>query len=220
MDYFQYVVRITNEAEIIRSDNDWGALIPPTIDYAEQRIYRELDLLYTRAVSTQGVLASSVRTLTLPTDVGTFIVVEQINAVSTGGTRYQMQPVTKEFIDAVYPNASTAVNSVPQYFAPISNSLYLVGPAPNASYAAEVIGTIRPNPLSSANSSTILTQYVPDLFMAASLIYLSETSEGKAAWEAEYQKRLPGAQMEQLRARFEGAAWTPMTPAPVDPPRV
>lgn len=220
MDYYQYVIRVANTAEVLRTDQDWGALIPPTIDYAEQRIYRELDVLNSRITSTTATVASSDRSVSLSTTQGRIIVVETMSAVSTGGSRYQMVPVTKEFVDAVYPNTSSSINGVPQYFAPVTDQLFLIGPAANATYNMEVIGTIRPSALSSGNSSTFLTTYCPDLFIAASMIYLSEGSEGKAVWENEYQKLFTSAVQENLRQRYEDSAWTPMKEAPVQPPRV
>lgn len=220
MDYFQYIVRVTEKSKLHQSDQDWAALLPPTIDYAEQRIYRELDVLNTRITSTTTTVASSGRSFTLSTSPqGPIIVVESMSAVSSGGVRYQMVPVTKEFVDAVYPNTSTSINGIPAYFAPVTDQSFLIGPPANATYNMEIMATIRPASLSSANSSTFLTQYCPDLFMAASMVYLVDSAE-KIIWETEYQKLFLSAGQEQLRQRYEGSAWTPMIQAPVQPPRV
>jgi hypothetical protein len=139
-----------------------------------------------------------------------------------------MVPVTKEFLDAVYPNVTTI--GTPQYFAPVSNTVFLIGPSPDVNYTAEVIGTQRPTPLSVSNSSTFLTSYCPDLFMAASMVFATayqrdfgaQADDPKSAnsWEQQYQTLVGSAQQEQLRTRYEGAAWTPMVQAPVQPPRV
>lgn len=200
------------------TDANFTTFLPGCIDYAEQRIYRDLDILNSRIVDTTGVFLQNQENFTVPTGQGTFIVVEAMNA-TVNNVRSQMVPVTKEFIYAVYPSL-TAATGVPEYFAPISDTLFLIAPAPDQNYTAEVIGTQRPAALSSGNSSTFLTQYCPDLFMAASLVFafgyqrdfggMSDDPKSAASWEDQYSKLLGSAKEEQLRARYEGAAWTPM----------
>lgn len=217
MNYFQYVARVADAAKGLKADVNLPIVVPAAIEYAEQRIYRDLDILNARIVSTTATVTTSGRNVTLPTSQGTIIVVETMSAVSQAGARSQMVPVTKEFIDAVYPNTSTSINRTPKYFAPITDQSFLIGPPADTTYNMEIIGVIRPSPLSSANSSTFLTRYCPDLFVAASLVYVSDD---KTVWEDQYQKLVATAIQENLRQRFEGAAWTPMEEAPVQPPRV
>lgn len=227
LDYTTYVAQLSNLMVIPSTDSNFSTFLPGCIDYAEQRIYRELDIINTRMLDNTSVFTAGVRSFTLPISVGTFIVVEDMNAVSqSSGTRNQMIPVTKEFIDAVYPNV--AASGTPQYFAPYQGTDYLIGPTPDANYTAEVIGTQRPTALSSANTSTFLTTYCPDLFIAASMVFATgyqrdfgaETDDPKmVTWETQYQALMGSAKQEQLRAKFEGAAWTPMENAPIQPPR-
>ena len=225
--YTTYVDQLANMMVIPTADTNFQTFLPGCIDYAEQRIYRDLDVLNSRVVSTAGSLQANTRTFSLPTDQGAFITVETMSAFLSSGPRQQMVCTTKDFINAVYPSETVATGS-PLYFAPISNTLYMVGPAPDIIYPLEVIGTIRPAALSSANSSTFLTQYCPDLFMAGSMIFamgyqrdwgsMSDDPKAAVSWEQQYGTLLVSAREEQLRARFEGAAWTPM--APSNQPRV
>lgn len=227
--YTSYVEQLSNLMVIPSTDANFTTFLPGCIDYAEQRIYRELDLLVSRVTSTAASFSSGVRTFSPSTTSGTFIVIETINAISSGGTRYQMVPVTKEFIDAVYPGTSSSVLGRPQYFAPVSNTSFLIAPAPDSAYSAEVIGVIRPTPLSASNSSTFLTANYPDLFIAASMVFATgyqrdfgaETDDPKmpGSWESQYQALLASAMQESMRAKYEGSAWTPKVPVQGPPPR-
>ncbi len=227
--YTTYVDQLANLMVIPSTDSNFTTFLPGCIDYAEQRIYRELDFLATRVVDATTAFENTTRDFTLPTTSGTYVVVETINSISPSGIRTQMIPVTKEFIDGVYPN--TATSGTPQYFAPITDQSYLIAPTPASSdYVAEVIGVVRPTALSSTNTATFITTYCPDLFIAASMVFATgyqrdfgaESDDPKSAgsWEQQYQLLMASAAQEQLRNRFEGAAWTPMIQAPVQPPRV
>ena len=153
-------------------------MLPGAIDYAEGRLYRELDLLITRVTDTSGSFSIQNRNFALPTSIGTFLVVEELSAITPSGvsantgTRNPLVPTSKQFIDAVYPSAVTA-NGVPEFYARVSDTQIIVGPAPDMSYVAEVIGTQRPLPLTAANSSTFLTQILPELFIVASMVFVS-----------------------------------------------
>lgn len=227
--YTTYVAQLSNLMVISSTDSNFTTFLPGCIDYAEQRIYRELDFLNTRVTDTTRTFGAGLRTFSLPTGTGTYIVVESMNAISqSSGTRNQMVPVTKEFIDAVYPNTTTT--GTPQYFAPVTNAQYMIAPTPSVNFTAEIIGTQRPTALSSTNTTTFITTYCPDLFIAASMVFAtgyqrdfgaeSDDPKSGASWEQQYQNLMASVSQEQLRAKFEGAAWTPMIPAPVQPPRV
>lgn len=215
-------------------------MTPGMIDYAEQRCYRDLDLLHNQITDATAFVSSGNRNFSLPVTAtsefsGVYITVDQINiitpstALSSNGSRNNLIPASREFIDTVYPSGQTATN-VPQFYAMVSNTEVMFGPAPDAAYNAEVVGIQRPNPLSSANSSTILTQYVPDLFVAASMVFASgyqqnfsaqgDNPQQGSAWEAQYTKLMQTADAEQMRAKFQGDAWTTQTPSPMaKPPR-
>ena len=234
--YTTYVSQLANLMVQDSTTTDFQTFLPGCIDYAEQRMYRELDLQVTRVTDTTGTFITNNQQFTLPTGSGSFVVVEQINVFTplgsnqVDGTRTPLIPVTKEFINATWPS-NTANTDVPQYFAPLSNTVYLVAPSPDAAYTAEVVGTIRPTPLSSSNTSTFLTANLPDVFMAASMIFASayqrdfggqtDNPPQAVSWEAEYGKLMMSANYEELRKRFMGPAWQPMSVSPIaSPPRV
>ena len=67
--------------------------------------------------------------------------------------------------------------AVPALYAMITDQQIIVGPAPGLmtkrKYTIECIGTIRPAPLSPTNTTTYLSLYLPDLFLAASMVFMS-----------------------------------------------
>src|SRR5262245_37339966 len=82
----------------------WQLMLPNFIDYAEQRIYRKLDLRDTRISSYLGLVLAGNQLMVLPTDTGTFVVVDQINVVTpVGATAFSanrvfntLQPTTMD----------------------------------------------------------------------------------------------------------------------------
>lgn len=234
--YTTWLNQLANMMVIPTTDANFITFVPGCIDYAEQRMYRELDLQVSRVVDSSATFTANTRNFTLPTQNGTFLVVEQMNAITpvgTGasqGTRNPLSIVTKEWMDFTYPSA-TAGTGVPQYFAPINNTVYEVGPSPDANYTVEVIGTQRPAALSVTNTTTFLTTILPDAFFAASMVFAAgyqrdfgaqtDNPQASLSWETQYGKLMASANVEELRKRFMAPAWQAMTPAPTaTPPRV
>jgi hypothetical protein len=201
------------------------------IDYAELRICRDLDFLFTSSANSSFALTQNDRRVTIPQ--GTFVVTEQINVITPFGTvnpelgtRNPLLPATKEFLDAVYGSASTA--GVPKYYCAFNDNVFLVGPFPNQAYQIEIVGTVRPAPLSVGNPTTFISSYLPDLFIMASMIYITgyQRNFGKIAddpamaitYEQQYQTLLKGALVEEMRKKYEASAWSSQSPSPVATP--
>ena len=235
LNYSTYQAQLANLMVAQITDPNFITFLPGCIDYAEQRMYRELDLQVTRNADSSITLSSGVRTINLPTDLGTFLVVEQFNvwtpstALSSNAVRVPLTPVTKEYLDFAWPSAG-AFNGVPIYYAPLDNNTFVLGPSPDQAYPLEVIGTIRPPPLSISNSSTFLTQVLPDMFIAASMVFAtgymrnygaqSDDPQMGASWESQYKQLFASANNEELRKRFQSQGWQSMTPnAIATPPR-
>lgn len=228
--YASYQAALAVEMVTSVTDPNFVAILPTIIDYAEQRLYRELDLLTTVTSDASAALAISDRRFTFPQH---FVTSQQVNVITPAGpidpaigTRVPLTPVTKEYLDNVWPSASGA--AVPTQFAMITDQTIIVGPWPDAAYQVEVIGTIRPVPLSASNTTTFLTNYLPDLFLAASMVsasgymrnFGSQADDPKMAqsWESQYQALKASADVENMRAKYASAAWSSMQPTPIATP--
>lgn len=232
--YSTYVTALSELTVIPAANTDFIAILPNAIDYAEQRIYRELNLLSTVVADASAALTAGNRNFSLPTANGVFVVVNGINAITPvatvpdSGTRNQLIPVAKEFLDSVWP--SSTGSTLPQYFAMVTQTAIVVGPWPDQAYRMEVIGTQRPTPLSSTNTQTFLSLYLPDLLLAASMVFMSgyqrnfgaQADDPKMAqsYENQYQLLKASADTEEARKRFMGSAWSSLTQSPqANPPR-
>lgn len=231
--YSTYLSTLSTLLVVSSSDADFLTVLPSIINDAEMRMYRDLDLLNTSTRSTTTLTAGN-RNLTLPSVNGTVVVCDEINVITPvatqpeSGTRNQLVPASDEVLNALWP--SVTGSTVPQYFAMFNQDSVILGPWPDAAYIVEVVHTIRPNSLSSTNTTTLLSVYFPDLFIAASMVagaayqknFGAAVDDPKAAmtWESHYQTLLQSAQVEEARKTFTSQGWSDKQPAPLaTPPR-
>lgn len=230
--YATWQTALSTETAIPTTDTNFQAILPSVIDYSEGRIYRDLDLVAATVTDGSSSFIANSRNFTLPTSVGTFLIVTAMNVITPAstapdsGTRNPMVPVSREFLDLTWPSGTGA--TVPQYFNLTTLSTtggqtqIVVGPWPDAAYRVEVIGKIQPTALSASNTTTYLTDNLPDLFFAASMLFMSSYMRNYGAqaddarmavsWESQYQTLLNSAATYQARARFAGASWTAKQP--------
>lgn len=229
--YATFVTSLANMLVLPAANAEYLQAIPNIIDDAEQRLYRELDLLDTIVRDTSGTLTPNSRNFTFPQH---FVVSEAINVMYNNGavtTRKQLIPASRDFIDAVYgTETASSETALPDYYAMITDQTIILGPSPGAAYVVEVIGTVRPTPLSATNTSTYLTLYLPDLFLAEALVFgygylkdygaMTDDPKASASWEAHYQALMNSANTEENRKKYASQAWTSKSPAPLaTPPR-
>ena len=193
------------------NDADFLTLLPSIIDEAEQRLYRELDLVSCSVIST-GAMTTNSRYATLPSTNGHIIVVDAVNIID-GSTKYKQMPTTLDVIDYVWPSTAPVGTTKPQVFYRLDDDRLVVGPIPSSDWIFEVIGTIRPTALSANNGATFLSTYLSDLFFAAAMCsgnalllknYGAESADPQQAmsWETKYQALFASAKAEELRKLF------------------
>ena len=248
--YSQYVTQIATMAVVAETDAAFITILPSMVTYAENRMYRDIDFMFT-STSLHGVsfvLTPGNRNLSFDINLasnsdaasGTFVVSEQINlltdaagnAASTTNpdtcVRTPLLPTTKEFLDAVYGSSLTANRGKPEYFVPFNETLFFVGPVPDQAYPVEVVGTYRPNSLSASNTTTFISLYLPDVFIMASMIYISayqrnwgrqsDDPQMGLSYENQYQMLLKSALVEEARKKFDAAGWSSQGPATIATP--
>jgi hypothetical protein len=292
-----YISQIATMAVVEPTNPEFLVILPQMITYAENRMYRDLDFLFTSIATTAYGMTAGSRQISVP--AGTFVVPEQINVLvlpaqftasiasstmtvtsvvsgtlavgmmisgsgvtpgttitafgtGSGGTgtytvsasqtvastfivgnstsanadtstRIPLLPTTKEFLDACYGSGAPANRGLPQYWVPFDDYTFLVGPYPDQSYPCELIGTYRPDSLSATNKTTFISLYLPDLFIMASMIYVSayqrnfgrinDDPQMAQTYESQYQILLKNADLEENRKKFEAAAWSSQEPS-------
>ena len=205
------------DSEFSVTDTDFQALLPTIIDMAEQRLYRELDLLVANVVLT-GTLTANSRTYALPTGSGGndihVLEASQLNILDAATSRHVARPVSRETIDFFWPSdTARSTSSIPTIFARSSDDQLLVGEAPGSNWNVELIATIRPAPLSATNTSTYLSNYLSDLFFAAAMSAASgvllknfgaqaDNPAQANSWESTYKQLFVSAKAEEARKQF------------------
>jgi hypothetical protein len=230
--YATLTTSVANFLVIPVTDPNFALAVPNFIDDSEQRLYRDLDLLNTVYRDTSVNLTAGNRNYTQTSNIsgnGPFLVTQELNVITPAGqtnpelgTRNALLPATKEMLDFLYP--SSTGSGVPVYFAPINQNTFIVGPWPDQNYTVESVGTVRPAPLSPANTTTLLTTYFPDLFLNACLAigagylkdYGAATDDPRSGmtWEAKYNQQLKSALTEEARKKFQGQGWSGMSTGP------
>jgi len=220
---------------VVEEDNAaFVAVLPQMITYAENRIYRDLDFLFTSVANTSYSINQSSRTISVPSSNfdgagGTLVVSEQINLITPSGvtnpdlgTRVALLPTTKEFLDAVY--GASASTGRPKYFCPFDDYTFLVGPYSDATYRVEIVGTVRPASMSASNQTTFISLNLPDLFIMASMVYVSAYQRNFSSslandpqmpvnYEMQYAALLKSAMEEEARKKYEAAGWSSQEPS-------
>ena len=248
--YSTYVTQIATMAVVDPTDTAFQVILPQMITYAENRMYRDVNFMFT-STSLHGVsfvLTPGNRNLSFNINLalnsdaaeGTFVVSDQINLLTDANgnasattnpdacVRVPLLPTTKEFLDAVYGSSLQANWGQPKYFVPFNETLFFLGPVPDQAYPVEVVGTYRPNSLSATNPTTFISSYLPDVFIMASMIYISayQRNFGRAnddpqmavTYESQYQALLKSALVEEARKTFESSGWASQSPATVATP--
>lgn len=207
---------------------DYTAILPAAIQYAENRIYRELNFLATRVANTNGATTNGSRNYSIPTTPTQIIVVEGV-AIATpagtspaAGTRNWLEPVSRDYIDFCYPIESQT--GLPTLWAMRDDATITLGKTPDAAYTVELFGIFRPAPMTSSNQTSYIGNVYPDLLVAACMIFLSgyqknfgaQMDDPKMAqsWETQYGIQFKSAFEEEQRRKGAGTGWSPFQLTP------
>lgn len=229
--YSNLLADVSNTVVVDPTNAPLLAIFPQWINYAEGRIYRELDMLVANVRDSSSSTIAGSRNFNLPTSIGTFLILDAINIITPAstvpdsGTRNRLTPVSLDVLDWTYPNAAAA--GVPSMFAYYSQNTELApaqtqvmfGPWPDTTYVVEVVGKIQPAPLSASNQTTYLTANLYDLMFAATMVAATSWQQNlgsagvdnpqmASTWEATYQTLKSSAATWEARKRFGGASWT------------
>ena len=215
--YSTIVTALASEMVVPTTDDNFIAILPTILSNAELRLQRDLDLIDSTVRDSSTTFTLSTRNFTLPSSLGTFIVVDQMNVITPqgtsdpeSGTRNPLTQVSIDTLDALWP--SSTGSTVPTYYAMMNQDLAIVGPFPDQAYTVEVVGTARFATLSTAVATNPLSVFFPDMYIAAALVEgaayqrnfgaMSDDPKMALSWEAHYQALLKSAQTEENRKKF------------------
>jgi hypothetical protein len=240
-------VALTNEVSGVYqfTDATLQEIVGQMLNYSELRIQRDIDFLQARASNTY-TLAPGSNLLSIP--INDFLTVETLEITQNNGAQVvnssPMTPVSREFIQNCYSGLTQS--GQPKFFAMAGDTFgdgananinVLLGPPPNFSYPVRVNGVIRLPSLAqfatagpADTSYTYISQFMPDLLMMASMIYISAFQRGFSStsddpnmgqsYEKQYQALRLGAISEENRKKFLGSGFSPYsTPVSATPTR-
>jgi hypothetical protein len=226
---------VISSTVLVNGDNNFQGVMGQIIDQAEGMCYRDLDLPVVRVTDTSVSLSSGVRSIATSTTQGVLLVLETVNLLTSAGaassfaTRLPLTPTSVAVVNAIYPSAASSNTGQPEFFARVNDNTLIFGPTPDQAYGTEIIATIRPAPLSAANSSTWLSQNLPELLVAAGMIAAagfmrdfgaqSDNPQMAQSWKGIYDSLLKSALTDSFRMKFQSQAWTEQLPNPATPPR-
>lgn len=219
------------------------AVASQMLNYSELRIQRDIDALQARSSNTYALTVSN-NLLSIP--INDFLVIETLETTQvSNGVVVNSTPliqVSKEFIQNCYSGVFST--GTPKYFAMFGDTFgdgantnvnVLLGPAPNYAYPVRVTGVIRMPSLyqfASAGpadtSYTYISQWLPDLLLQASMIFISAYQRNFSAnsdspdmpvnYEKQYRTLLAGAIAEENRKKGLASGYsaysTPVTATP------
>ena len=235
MNWTQLNATLLNLAVTNSLDVNFATELPDIINYAENRIYRDLDFLQTRQSQTTTMTANSpvvsMANLVLPV-----IVLETVTVYTPVSFLHHGNPLTRQskpFMDIMYSDAFVAPTgtSIPADYYMIDEQTISVGPTPDQAYNITFFGTIRPAQISASNPTTWLCSNLPELYVTACMVriagyqknYAGATSDDPnqpVSWETQYATLLRGAGVEEARRKAQSASWSDQMPIPQStPPR-
>ena len=232
--YNQYLTELALLSQFNATDPNFLSNLPSCIDYATDRITRELDLLNTVTANSTLALTVGTRIISLASLNPVFNVLRQVNVLTPVGTtnpdlgtRNPLTISTTAFLNQVY--GSNAVTDVPEYFAMVTDQTIMVGPYPDQAYNLEIIGTVRPTPISATNPTNWISLYLPDLFLQCSMIQMSgfklnfgaQADDPKSAmsYETQYTTLRDSAGVEDAMRKYASTGWNSQLPTAYNPAR-
>ena len=220
------------------TDTALNAIFPEWILSAEGRIVRDLDLMASNVRDSSASTTSGSRNFNLPTSIGTFLIVTDLNVITPAstapesGARTRLTPVSLAVMDYTY--SSSTGTGVPTQWAYVTQDTFIspaqtqivLGPWPDATYRIEVIGKVQPATLSSTNTTTWLSVNLYDVLFKAVMIEATAWQQNLGAagidnpqmantWIGAYNQAKESAGVWQARARLAGVSWTAHQPEPV-----
>jgi len=202
MTYAELVQKIRDYTEVsstVLSDT----IVNGFIENAEFRILRDVDSDNNRRYVTAN-LVSGTRFIDTPDNL---LVIRSAQIVDSDGVgssnnRDFLQYRDTSFMSEFNPAESTGV---PKYYSNWDQNTIVVAPTPNATYTIQVNYILKPDGLSSTNTTTYLSQQFPNGLLYACLVeafsFLKGPNDLLQLYEGKYKQVVEGFSIEQMGRR-------------------
>lgn len=238
LNYQTFTTELALLSQFNVTDPNFLSNLPSCLDYATDRITRELNLLNTTTTNSTLSCSPGSREVSLSGLNPIFNVLYEINVITPAGVtnpnlgvRNQLVIQTQSFLNAVYGTGPTqsGLTGVPQYYAMHTDQSIKVAPYPDQTYQLEIIGTVRPSPLSATTPTNWISLYLPDLYLAAAMVNMSgfmrnfgsQADDPKMAmsWDSQYTTLRDSAGVEDAMRKYYATGWTSQLPNAYNAPR-
>ena len=218
---------------------EFTALIPQMLNYAEQRIQRDLELLATQVAKAGYALTQGYQWLSVPP--ADFVVIQDVY-VNIGGTWTPINQVSVPYLNYTWPGGSApapprvcAMGGGDLATSGLTGNMLLFGPPPDLPYQVSLYGTTRgpslatyANAAQAGSATTWISTWLPDLLVLACMIYVSgyqrdfgrqsDDPQMALSYESQYEMLLGKVDKEEYRKRHEADAWSARAPSPTATP--
>ena len=184
-------------ANMEEDSDEFVSALPSIIARAQNYLQRRIEPIAI-VKFTEIPVSSSVRTITLPTDL---LVLKSIQ-VSTSAGNVNLVQQTNEYLTAYWPTYTSV--ATPKYYAAKDNAEIFVAPTPNTNTNALIEYVPKVSILSSATPTNWFSNYADSALFAASMMFANawtKNAEVVQTWKAQTDEELMAINNEARRAR-------------------
>jgi hypothetical protein len=218
MTYAELVTKIRDYCEV-DSNVFTSTIVDGFISDSEFRILRDVDSDNNRSYAQADIVAGQRYVNTPLINDETLIIRSAQITNSTGGadnsSRSFLEYRDTNFISEYNP---TGVQGVPKYYGYWDENTIVIAPTPDQNYNMQINYILKPQGLSSTNTTTYLSKEFPNGLLYACLVeaygFLKGPADMIQFYEGKYSQALQGFTIEQMgrRRRDEYQAGTPRLP--------
>lgn len=186
---------------------EFVAFIPDAIDLAEERLFRELDLMDLELKAT-GATVNNVYLIPKPAG---YQFANYFSIVSGGRTKI-LKKRRDDFIQDYWPDLT--VTGEPKYYSDSSATNFIVVPTPSTNYAYTIKYSAKPTKLSVSNETNYYTDNCQDMLYYATMVEMSKFMKAWqeiAVWDGVFTSSVQDWNLNALRKRRDDGE-TPQNP--------
>ncbi len=208
------------QAWVEDDDAEFTGSIPDIIDLAEKRVLRDIDLAIFRRTDTTLVMTATQALDTKPVIAPPDLLIATKGIYLTGGALTGSTFLENRSNEYVLDYNNGVADGTPRYFGEVSETQWIWGPPPDATYTVNVRFLSRPDRLTAANQTNWLSDNVYDFLFKAALAETEKfliAEERVPLWEADYQMALPKVRRElynQFGNQYDNLGAVPVPQAP------